>query len=79
MTFQETSDRIPIGTNVKIVDDVDKPNSQLLGLTGTVTGHKQNKFREGGFIPVVQLEDGRTISGWSLWYAIVHVQKGTEK
>ncbi len=64
------NNKIPIGTRVTIVDDIGKVNSNLIGKSGTVINYKPNKFREGGFIPIVKLDDGSIISGWSLWYSL---------
>lgn len=60
---------MPIGTRVKIVDDVDKPHSLLIGKEGKIVGFKWNKFRLENNLPIVQLDSGQTVSGWSLWYS----------
>jgi hypothetical protein len=64
------SERILIGVRVKIVDDVGKTNSNFVGKQGIVIGYKPNKFREGGFIPVVELDSGQVVSGWPLWFEV---------
>lgn len=62
---------IPIGTKVKVVEDVEKSISIFLGKEGKVIGYKWNKFREEKNLPVVQFENGQVISGWSLWYEVL--------
>lgn len=57
---------------VKIVDNVGKPNSELIGKVGVVTGFKWNKVRQENNLPIVQLEDGSTVSGWSLWFEVLN-------
>jgi hypothetical protein len=59
---------IPVGVPVKIIDDVDKPKSKMLGKMGVIVGYKWNRYREEQNLPVVKLDDGTIFSGWSLWY-----------
>ena len=61
---------IPLNTKVKVVDDVGKTNSFFLGKIGIVIDYKPNKFRPENTVPIVQLDNGEIISGWSLWYEI---------
>jgi hypothetical protein len=62
---------IPLETKVEIVDDVGKEKSTLLCQQGKVIGYKWNKFREVKNLPIVQLDNGNIVSGWSLWYSPV--------
>jgi hypothetical protein len=62
---------IPLGTRVKVVDDVGKTNSLFFGKLGTVIGYKSNKYRKSGTVPIVQLEDNQVVSGWGLWYEVI--------
>lgn len=66
---------IPVNTRVKIVDDVDKVNSLLIGREGIVIGYKWNRNREERNLPVVQLDSGQIVSGLSLWYKILKGEK----
>lgn len=63
---------IATGCKVKIVDDVGKSDSALIGKVGVVTSFKWNKFRQENNLPVVLLEDGSTVCGWSLWFEVLN-------
>jgi hypothetical protein len=62
---------LDIGTRVRVVDEVEKPISQLIGKCGVIIGFKWNRYREERNLPVVKLDEGTIISGWSLWYEII--------
>ncbi len=62
--------RLSIGTKVKVVDDVERANSFLIGQCGVVIGYKWNRVREENNLPVVRLESGKVVSGWGLWYEV---------
>jgi hypothetical protein len=68
---------IPLETRVEIVDDVGKENSALIGQQGKVIGYKWNKFREEKNLPLVQLNNGKIVSGWSLWYSPLSTKLST--
>jgi hypothetical protein len=58
------------GTRVKIVDDVGKETSTLIGKCGVVIDHKWNRIREEKNQPIVKLDDGSVVSGWGLFYEV---------
>jgi hypothetical protein len=63
------------GTRVKIVDDVGKDNSPLIGKRGAVVDHKWNRVRQEKNQPVVQLDDGSVVSSWGLFYTVIEENK----
>lgn len=62
-----------LGMRVKIVDDVGKEKSMLIGKTGTIVNFTWNKFRKECNLPEVALDDNQnvTVSGWGLWFEVV--------
>ena len=63
--------KIELGTRVKIVDDVGKNNSVLLGQTGIIIGFKWNPVRKENNLPVVQLDGGWIVSGEGLYFEVL--------